>query len=339
MTVPGIAILLVIAVNVGHMTVELMALTVAALSWMYPTRTIRSQVLSIRERPYVAVARANGASELQVVFREIMPNLLPFIAASFVGAVSAAMLASIGLEALGLGANDVHTLGTTIYWAQKYSAVLRGQWWWFGPPIAMIATIFIGLFFVSVGHGPVRQPAPAAADMSVQMARAGPRRRGEARATRLPAVLQVEDLQVHYQTPRGPVKAVDGVSFALRPGERLGPDRRVRLGQDDDGHRADAADPAAGTDRRRAACSSTAATCSRSRRAAAARRPAARDRAGAAGRDELAQSGHAHRRPDHRRHRRPRGRDRRAPTGRSASRRRLARVGLPVASPIATRTS
>jgi peptide/nickel transport system permease protein len=38
-----------------------------------------------------------------------------------------------------------------IYWAQKYSAVLRGQWWWFGPPIAMIATIFIGLFFVSAG--------------------------------------------------------------------------------------------------------------------------------------------------------------------------------------------
>ena len=151
MTVPGIAVLLVIAVNVGQMTVELMGLTVAVLSWMYPTRSIRSQVLSIRERPYIAVARANGSSELQVVFREIMPNLLPFIAASFIAAVNAAMLASIGLEALGLGANDVHTLGTTIFWAQKYSAVLRGQWWWFGPPIAMIAIIFIGMFFVSVG--------------------------------------------------------------------------------------------------------------------------------------------------------------------------------------------
>jgi len=151
MTVPGIAILLIIATNVGQMTIEMMGLTVAALSWMYPTRTIRAQVLSIREQPYVAVAQANGERELEVVFREVMPNLLPFIAASFVGAVSQAMLASIGLEALGLGTNDVHTLGTTIYWAQKYSAVLRGQWWWFGPPIAMIATIFIGLFFLSAG--------------------------------------------------------------------------------------------------------------------------------------------------------------------------------------------
>lgn len=158
MTVPGIAILLIIATNVGHMTIEMMGLTVAALSWMYPARSIRSQVLSIRERPYVEVARANGESELEVVFREVMPNLLPYIAASFVAAVSAAMLASVGLEALGLGANDVHTLGTTIFWAQKYSAVLRGQWWWFGPPIAMIATIFVGLFFLSAGMDKFANP-------------------------------------------------------------------------------------------------------------------------------------------------------------------------------------
>src|SRR5262249_38111463 len=126
MMVPGIAVLLVIAVNVGHMTIELMGLTVAVLSWMYPTRSIRSQVLSIRGRPRIGVARATGASGLQVVFEEIMPIRLPFIAASFIAAVNGAMLASIGLEALGLGANDVHTLGTTIYWAQKYTAVLRG---------------------------------------------------------------------------------------------------------------------------------------------------------------------------------------------------------------------
>lgn len=158
LTVPGIAILVIIAANVGHMTVELMGLTVAALAWMNPTRSIRAQVLSLRERPYVEVARANGASELGVLFREIMPNLTPYIAASFVGAVSGAMLASVGLEALGLGANDVHTLGTTIYWAQKYSAVLRGQWWWFGPPIAMISTIFVGLFFLSAGLDRIANP-------------------------------------------------------------------------------------------------------------------------------------------------------------------------------------
>lgn len=151
MTVPGIAILVIIAASVGHMTVELMGITVAALAWMYPTRAIRAQVLTIRERPYVQVARANGESGFGVLFREVMPNLLPYVAASFVGAVSGAMLASVGLEALGLGPNDQTTLGTTIYWSQQFSAILRGQWWWWAPPILMIAFIFIGLFLVSVG--------------------------------------------------------------------------------------------------------------------------------------------------------------------------------------------
>src|SRR5207245_5907175 len=95
--------------------------------WMHPTRSIRAQVLSIRERSYVSVARANGEGELGILFREVMPNLVPYIAASFVGAVSGAILAAVGLEAIGLGPNDVHTLGTTIYWAEQFSAVLRGQ--------------------------------------------------------------------------------------------------------------------------------------------------------------------------------------------------------------------
>jgi peptide/nickel transport system permease protein len=158
LTVPGLAILVVIAASVGHMTVELMALTVAALAWMHPARAIRAQVLSIRERSYVGVARANGESELGVLVREVMPNLVPYIAASFVGAVSGAILAAVGLEALGLGPNDVHTLGTTIYWSQKFSAVLRGQWWWWGPPIVMIATIFVGLFLLSAGLDRIANP-------------------------------------------------------------------------------------------------------------------------------------------------------------------------------------
>ncbi len=158
LTVPGIAILVIIAASVGHMTVELMGLTVAALAWMHPTRSVRSQVLSIRERSYVEVARANGETELGLLFREVMPNLVPYIAASFVGAVSGAILAAVGLEALGLGPNDVHTLGTTIYWGEKFSAVLRGQYWWWGPPIVMIAIIFVGLFLLSAGLDRVANP-------------------------------------------------------------------------------------------------------------------------------------------------------------------------------------
>lgn len=236
MTVPGIAILIIIASNVEAMSVELMALTVAALAWMFPTRTIRAQVLSIRERAYTAVARANGMTELGVLFREIMPNLLPYVAASLVVSINGAILATVGLESLGLGAENVHTLGTTIYWARRYSAILRGQWWWWGPPIAIISVIFVGLFLLSAGLDRFANPT-----LSTKLRLSRKRRREladeakeqrEASRARSAALAQnggteqplllVEDLQVVYETPAGTGLAVDSVSFSLKPGERMG---------------------------------------------------------------------------------------------------------------------
>jgi peptide/nickel transport system permease protein len=133
------------------MTVELMALIIAALAWRYPARAIRSQTLSLRERSYVQIARLNGMGGLEIVVKEVLPNLLPYIAASFVATVSIAMLSAIGLEALGLGPQNVPTLGMMIYWAQFYSAILRGFWWWWAPPIVVIILIFVGLLFISSG--------------------------------------------------------------------------------------------------------------------------------------------------------------------------------------------
>ncbi|HVX81247.1 MAG TPA: ABC transporter permease [Devosiaceae bacterium] len=158
LTVPAIAILVIIAGNVDQMTTNVMALVVASLSWMFTTRTIRAQVLTIRERSYVEVARVNGESPIEILFREIMPNLLPYIVASFVGTVGSAILACIGLEALGLGALSETTLGNTIYWSQQSAAVLRGYWWWWGPPIVVIALIFLGLFLTSVGFDRFANP-------------------------------------------------------------------------------------------------------------------------------------------------------------------------------------
>jgi peptide/nickel transport system permease protein len=158
LTVPAIAILVIIAGNIDRMTTWVMALVVASLAWMFTTRTVRAQVLTIRERAYVEVARVNGESQLEILFREIMPNLMPYIVASFVGTVSSAILAIIGLEALGLGALEEMTLGNTIYWSQQSSAVLRGYWWWWGPPIVVIALIFLGLFLTSVGFDRFANP-------------------------------------------------------------------------------------------------------------------------------------------------------------------------------------
>jgi peptide/nickel transport system permease protein len=159
LTIPGLLVLVVIATTFhGGITVTTQALVVSALAWMYPTRTIRSQMLSMRERGYVRIARYSGMNGFEIIVRELIPNLLPYLAASFVGAVSAAILASIGLEALGLGPQNEPTLGMTIYWAISFNAVIRGMWWWLAMPIAAIVILFIGLFLITAGLDEIANP-------------------------------------------------------------------------------------------------------------------------------------------------------------------------------------
>jgi peptide/nickel transport system permease protein len=152
LTIPTFLVLIIVAISIhSAMTVDQMALVIAVLAWLWPTRTIRAQVLTMREHAYVHVARLSGASGLKIIFFELMPNLLPYLAASLVGAVAAAILASLGLEALGLGAVDSPTIVMTIYWVIFYGALLQGMWWWFLPPIIVVVVLFMGLFSLSAG--------------------------------------------------------------------------------------------------------------------------------------------------------------------------------------------
>ncbi|MBM3190164.1 MAG: ABC transporter permease [Chloroflexi bacterium] len=159
LTVPGLLLLVVIATTIrGTVSVNMMAFVVSALAWMWPTRTIRAQVLTLREREFVRMAKLGGMKGAEIIVFELMPNLLPYLASSFVGAVASAILASIGLEALGLGPQNEPTLGMTIYWALYYTSVLRGLWWWWAPPIAVIVLTFMGLFLVSAGLDQIANP-------------------------------------------------------------------------------------------------------------------------------------------------------------------------------------
>ncbi len=159
LTVPGLLVLIIAAVFLKQgLTVDQMALIVALLAWRWPARTIRSQVLTLRGRAWVQVAHMSGVGGLKIIFFELMPNLLPYLAASLVGAIASAILASIGLEALGLGPVDSPTLGMTIYWVIYYAALLHGYWWWWLPPIAIITILFVGLFNLASGLDEIANP-------------------------------------------------------------------------------------------------------------------------------------------------------------------------------------
>ena len=152
LTIPAFLILIVIASMLkGFLTVETTALILALLAWFGPTRTIRSQVLSLRERAFVLMARLSGQSNFEIIFKEIIPNLLPFILATFVIGTSGAILASLGLGLLGMGSQREPTLGMTLYWLQKYAAMLRGLWWWWAIPTTIIVLLVGSLTMISFG--------------------------------------------------------------------------------------------------------------------------------------------------------------------------------------------
>src|SRR3954470_8118572 len=159
LTVPGLMVLIVIAVSIrGGLSVNQMAIVVASLAWLNPTRTIRAQVLTLRERGYIEVARLSGMNGPEIIFYEMIPNLLPYLGATLVNAVSAAILASIGLEVLGLGPLESPTLGMTLYWINFNAAILNGWWWWWVAPTVIILIVFLGLFFLTVGLDEIANP-------------------------------------------------------------------------------------------------------------------------------------------------------------------------------------
>ena len=135
-----------------------MALIIAALAWRRPARQIRSQMLVMRSSGYVDMAKLSGAGPLRIIFLEIAPNLLPFLVSSFVTAVSAAILAGVGLEAMGLGPQNEPTLGMTIFWIMAFSAFLQGLWWWILPPVAILIVLFVGLYLVNAGLDELANP-------------------------------------------------------------------------------------------------------------------------------------------------------------------------------------
>jgi peptide/nickel transport system permease protein len=152
LTVPGLLILIVLAMRIqGGMTVWQMTFVITVIAWLYPARTIRAQVLTLKQRSYIQVARMSGMNGPEIIVKEMLPNLLPYLVGTFVTSISAAVLAAIGLEMLGLGPFEAPTLGMTLYWVNYNAAIINGWWWWWTPPIVVISFLFTGLFLIAVG--------------------------------------------------------------------------------------------------------------------------------------------------------------------------------------------
>jgi len=158
--IPVLLIQVVVAGSLDKrdVTIITMALIVVMLAWMGPTLVIRAQVLTMKERQFVAVAKLSGVGDLSIIFKEILPNLLPFIAAAFVGQVFSAVFASFYLAVLGLGPLREPLLGNIIWAAQLQGAFFNGWWWWpIAPSVAMIL-ILGSLAMINMGLDELANP-------------------------------------------------------------------------------------------------------------------------------------------------------------------------------------
>ncbi len=158
LTIPALAVLVVLAAFLQTRTVELMAFVVALFAWPWTARAVRSQTLTMREQAYVLIARLSGRSDLGILVFELLPNLLPYVMATFVAAVSGAILAAVGLQLLGLGPITIPTLGLILQNAFASAALTRGLWWWWGPPTVILILLFVGLFLVGEALDTIANP-------------------------------------------------------------------------------------------------------------------------------------------------------------------------------------
>jgi len=147
LVIPLVPLLMVFSVLFKVRSIYVVAGIIAITMWPGIARSIRAQVLSLRERNFIYLAVTSGKSNFNIIFREIFPNMLAYIFTLFCGMVGGAIMAEAGISLLGLGPSTTITLGMMLHEAVQCYAIDLGAWWWFIPP-GLILLIFIGTLFL-----------------------------------------------------------------------------------------------------------------------------------------------------------------------------------------------
>jgi len=149
--IPAFPILVMLAaLFLGRIHILMLAMVLCLFNWPWPAKQVRSMMLSLKERAFIDTAIFSGFGMIEIIFREIMPLISPWIFANFINTVLVAIGAEAGLATLGVSSLEEPTLGTIIYWSLRYQAMFRGYWWWIAVPVGTITVLFIALFLIYI---------------------------------------------------------------------------------------------------------------------------------------------------------------------------------------------
>ena len=121
-----------------------MTIVLGILLWPPLTRAVRSEVSSLKKRPYLESAKASGLSDIRIILTIMAPQTIFLAVAYLVINISLGTIVLTALEFLGVGNPNAITLGSILFWAQQY-AFVAGDWWWFVAPGLLIALFSVGL--------------------------------------------------------------------------------------------------------------------------------------------------------------------------------------------------
>ena len=156
MMLPVLPLMIILAAVLGPNLWNII-LVISVVSWPTTARVVRSQVLSIKERPFVEAARCIGAGNVRLMFGEIMPNVLPLMFAQAVLMITYAIYDEAILAFLGLGDPTRVSWGSMLHFAFESGVMARSPWW-IGPPIASIIVLIVGFSLLGTAVTDVLTP-------------------------------------------------------------------------------------------------------------------------------------------------------------------------------------
>ena len=136
----------------------LIGAVIALTAWAWGARVLRAQTLALRNQDYVESARVIGERKPRIIVFEILPNLLPILASSFIFTVVYGIGAYVSLSWLGVISPATTTWGTMLNTAQADSALIGGYWWWYAPPALCVALVGIALSLLNFGIDEIINP-------------------------------------------------------------------------------------------------------------------------------------------------------------------------------------
>jgi peptide/nickel transport system permease protein len=179
LAIPGLPLLIVLAdyVPAAGSSAILVSLIIAITAWAYSARVLRAQTLSLRNRDFVEAARVSGEGRVRIILAEVLPNLIPIVAASFLFTTLYAISAYIAISFLGLAGSPTSSPPGLWNWGDMLrevfanGAVRGGWWWWWVPPGLCIALLGTSLALLNFGIDEFINPRLRVAGLSRKAAR------------------------------------------------------------------------------------------------------------------------------------------------------------------------